>query len=530
MSTSDGSTTPPAVPGGQSVPTDRSRPPAALPGSSSVTSTAALPAASPPPTSKASHVSDTNLFDAVGRGSQAESITVRIRWFGLCVGVLYVNLVERVSGSPELNVMLTLGAAYALLDTLASWRGRLLLSNFRLVISLMEALFIGLLCYFDGGVESPFRFYYFLSLLVCAIRHSPRLTFTTFGLHAVSYITLGLFAVPRREEDAVTVILTLVFLGWAAWAIIALTGLLKASGQRLIELNRELKTNQQQLERRIASRTKELQESQAMLVQQEKQAAFGLLAAGIAHEVGNPLASISSIVQMLIRKNADEYVKERLDMVDGQLTRIQRTLKELTGFSRPANQTESMVDLHSAVTDALNIAKYYKRWKGKTAVTHFAPDVPHTRTVYDQLVQVMLNLILNGLDAMSEGATITISTELIPAANGLPERIGIRVRDEGHGISPQARQQIFQPYFTTKDHGTGLGLFVCRQLARQALRGDIELVSSSPQGTEFLVTIPVRKATDPVSAQGSSAAATTGLPGSSGIVSHSAIVPTQHPA
>lgn len=464
------------------------------------------------------------LFDPVGRESEAESITVRIRWFGLCIGYLYVNLVQRSAGRPELNAMLTLGAFYALLDTIASRKGKVLLANYRIGISLMEALFIGLLCHFDDGVSSPFRFYYFLSLLVCAIRHSPSLTFATFGLHSISYIVLGLYVAQAAtipveidgienavtQEDApktgyyelspdqsniITVILTLIFLGWAAWAIIALTGLLKSAGQRLAILNEQLQSNQQLLERRIATRTKELQESQAMLVQQEKQAAFGLLAAGIAHEVGNPLASISSIVQMLSRKNSDEYVKERLDMVDGQLTRIQRTLRELTSFSRPTNQQESTVDVQAAINDALNIAKYYKRWKGKTATTHFATDIPHIRTIYDQLVQVMLNLILNALDATQEGATVEISTERMPAGNGAGDRIGIRVRDEGHGISRDAQQQIFQPYFTTKDHGTGLGLFVCRQLARQTLGGEIELVESTSQGTEFLVSLPMKTVT-----------------------------------
>lgn len=399
--------------------------------------------------------------------------------------------------------MLALGAAYAFVDTLASWKGKLLLTNYRIGISLMEALFIGLLCHFDEGLSSPFRFYYFLSLLVCAIRHSPSLTFSTFCLHSLSYILLGLFGdhVPgsllaspeQRHHQIVTVLLTLVFLGWAAWAIIALTGLLKKSGQRLAMLNDELQSNQQHLERRIATRTRELQESQAMLVQQEKQAAFGLLAAGIAHEVGNPLASISSIVQMLSRKNTDEYVRERLELVDGQLQRIQRTLRELTTFSRPANQQLSSVDIHAAITDALNIAKYYKRWKGKSATTKFAGDLPQIRSVYDQIVQVMLNLILNALDAMSEGASMEISTELIPSAGNFPERIGIRVRDQGQGISKASQEQIFQAYYTTKDHGTGLGLFVCRHITRQSLGGDIELVKSDSEGTEFLVTIPARR-------------------------------------
>jgi signal transduction histidine kinase len=94
---------------------------------------------------------------------------------------------------------------------------------------------------------------------------------------------------------------------------------------------------------------------------------------------------------------------------------------------------------------------------------------------------------------MSEGASMEISTELIAAEGSLPERIGIRVRDEGHGISAQAQKQIFQAYFTTKDHGTGLGLFVCRYITRQSLGGDIELVQSDARGTEFLVTIPARR-------------------------------------
>jgi two-component system NtrC family sensor kinase len=111
--------------------------------------------------------------------------------------------------------------------------------------------------------------------------------------------------------------------------------------------------------------------------------------------------------------------------------------------------------------------------------------------VYDQLVQVMLNLILNALDATEEGAGMEITTKLIPETDSVPARIGIHVRDEGHGIPKETQEQIFQPYYTTKDHGTGLGLFVCRQLTRHALGGEILLVKSTQQGTEFMVTLPV---------------------------------------
>ena len=111
----------------------------------------------------------------------AEAITVRIRWFGLAIGYALVNLLDRgtteahaalpdwLSNRHVLNGILTLGAAYAIADTYYRLRGRVFLSRWPIVISVMEALFIGLLCHFDEGLESPFRFYYFLALLVCAL-------------------------------------------------------------------------------------------------------------------------------------------------------------------------------------------------------------------------------------------------------------------------------------------------------------------------------------------------------------------------
>jgi signal transduction histidine kinase len=438
-------------------------------------------------------------MDPLARDLRAEFITVRIRWFGLAIGYLLVNMgdlinvADRGSAQFELNAILTLGAVYAIIDTMRSWKGKVLLAEFRILISLMEALFIGVLCYFDEGISSPFRFYYFLSLLVCAIRHTPTLTFATFGLHALSYSLLGLLSVlsgRSGSDDAVQMLLTLVFLGWAAWAIIALTGLLKTAGERLGVLNAELLQNQVHLEQRIRARTKDLQESQALLVQQEKQAAFGLLAAGIAHEVGNPLASISSIVQMLQRRNTDEYTTERLGMVHTQLRRIHRTLQELVGFSRPANQQATLIDIHAAINDALNIAKYYKRWKGKEVRTVFAEDMKAVRTIYDQLVQVVLNLVLNALDATEEGAGITVTTSIEGSDSG-EAIVVVSIADEGHGIPHEAHTQIFEPYFTTKATGTGLGLFVCRQLAQQELKGSIDLVRSDSFGTEFRIWLPL---------------------------------------
>jgi two-component system NtrC family sensor kinase len=431
-------------------------------------------------------------FNRITTGLQAEAITLRIRWFGLAVGYIIANLGGLLNAAASrnpvaLNAILSLGVVYAVVDTWRSARGKVFLSEFRLVVSVMEALFIGLLCFFDEGVPSPFRFYYLLSLLVCAIRHSPSLTFSTFGLHAISYCVLGLTATEMTRETWVTLGLTVLFLGWATWAINSLTGLLKSAGKRLETLNVELLDHQATLESRILDRTQALQESQARMVQQEKQAAFGLLAAGIAHEVGNPLASISSIVQMLNRRSQDDYTAGRLHMVDAQLRRIQKILRELVGFSRPASKDIAAVDVHASITEALNIAKYYKRWKGKKVETEFSPGMPIVRTVYDLVVQLVLNLIMNALDATEEGAVISVTTDVLADT----EQVAITIADQGHGIPIEVQREVFNAYFTTKGTGTGLGLFVCRQLAETELGGTIELVRSDSSGTVFRILLPL---------------------------------------
>jgi signal transduction histidine kinase len=399
------------------------------------------------------------------------------------VGYFLVNVLSRGDFQLQLNAILTLGAIYALLDTYWSLKGEVFLGRLPLFISAMEAVFIGVLCYYDSGLESPFRFYYFLSLLVCAIRYTPLVTYLTLAMHAVSYTAVVLSDQGRHDEAAADVVLMLIFMAWATWAGTELVSLLKSAGARLSQLNEQLRGEQIHLEDRIEQRTRELQESQALLVQQEKQAAFGLLAAGIAHEVGNPLAAISSLVQLMNRRKLEPEMHERLGLIDEQLLRIQRTLRELVEFSRPGSNEATRCDVHAVIDSALSIAKYYKRKKGKTIVTNYADGLPRVTLVRDRILQVFLNLILNALDATEEGARIVISTSL------QNDRLQIRVQDEGHGIDAADQPRLFAPYFTTKPTGTGLGLFVCRNIVAEA-GGTIELVESTPNGTIFLVTLP----------------------------------------
>lgn len=417
----------------------------------------------------------------------AETIAVKIRWFGILFGYLIVNLGDSSPHQAVLNAILALGVGYALVDTAYSFRGRVFLGRWPLLISLMEALFIGLLCFYHHGLESPFRYYYLLSLICCAIRHSTRVTYVTWALHSASLLLLYAGLASERRE-LFPLVLALVLLGWVTWASAALAHLLKSVGEHLGRLNAALEENKTQLEARIAERTRELQESQAHVLHQEKMAAFGLLAAGIAHEVGNPLTSISSLVQMLRRRDQDSYTTAKLELVNGELRRIQTILHELVNFSRPASSARSRVALAEAVAEALNIVKYYMRTKGRQIETDLAPGLPPVLAVRDQLVQVFLNLVLNALDATAPGGRILLRG----AVQG--EQVEVTIQDNGAGIDPEHTARIFQPYFTTKKHGTGLGLFVTRKLIID-LGGSVDFTSAPGQGTTFRLRLPAVRTT-----------------------------------
>ncbi len=413
----------------------------------------------------------------------AENIAVKIRWFGLLVGYGLVNFSGLDdSRRPILNAILALGAGYALIDAYYSLRGRVFLGRSPLLISSMEALFIGLLCYFHGGLESSFRYYYLLSLICCAIRYSSRVTYATCALHCASLAVLYL-ALPFDQRDGLVLVLTVVVLTWVTWASDAMALLLKRVGDHLGRLNTALQEHQAQLEARIAERTRELQEAQAHVLHQEKMAAFGLLAAGIAHEVGNPLTCISSLVQILQRRPGDEVTREKLALVNGQLQRIQGTLRELVNFSRPAANERTRLHLGDVLHESLNIAKFYKGTKSRSIALAIPDRLPPLHGVRDQLTQVFLNLVLNAIDATDKGGHIEISAQ---HKQGWLE---IAVRDDGCGIGPEQAGRLFQPYFTTKKHGTGLGLFVTRKLVADH-GGHVEFESQPAEGTVFRVMLP----------------------------------------
>ncbi|MEO6809320.1 MAG: ATP-binding protein [Isosphaeraceae bacterium] len=412
-----------------------------------------------------------------------ESIVVNIRWFGIFVGYALVqSRVELLRDPWAVRAILALGAGYAALDTIYYRMGVVFLKRWPLFVSGMEATFIALLCFHDVGLESPFRWYYSLSAICCAVRYRPTIAWTAFALQCLSLVGLTWALSPTRP-DLNGLALTLVILAWATWATSALANLLTATSDRLERANADLEHHRAELERRVAERSAALRASQARVIHQEKMAAFWLLSAGIAHEVGNPLAALSSLVQMLQRRGPDPYTAEKLDLAHRQLGRIQRTIRELIDFSRPALSTEGPIRLAEVVNEALGIAKYYHRTKDRRITTNVQADLPPIRAPRDRLIQILFNLVLNAIDATDKGGKIHLEGRF---QDGWIE---LRALDNGRGIASDDLDRLFQPYFTTKPQGTGLGLFVSRQIVEE-LGGTLTYHPAPDQGSAFTVRLP----------------------------------------
>jgi signal transduction histidine kinase len=413
----------------------------------------------------------------------AESTVVKLRWFGIVMGYILVQTRTGLHDPWAVRAFLALGAGYAALD-LAFWRmGEVILKGWPLAVSLMESVFIALLCYHDTGLNSPFRWYYLLSLICCSIRNRAEVAWWTLAFHGLTFLGLAwVLGTSLRPESSL--FLTLTIMTWVTWACSSLAGSLREAGDEFARLNAELAQAREDLERRVQERTDALRASQARVIQQEKMAAFGLLAAGIAHEVGNPLAALSSLVQMLKRRGPDPYTSEKLDLAGRQLQRIERTIRELVDFSRPASTAVTRVRIAEIVDEALGIAKYYQRTKQRSITTAVPADLPTIPIVRDYLTQVVLNLVLNAIDATEDQGRIHVEAHVEDT------EIVLSVDDDGRGISLADRCRLFQPFFTTKPHGTGLGLFVSRQILED-YSGTLTYRSELGRGSTFLVRLPL---------------------------------------
>lgn len=252
-----------------------------------------------------------------------------------------------------------------------------------------------------------------------------------------------------------------------------------------------------EMSRKMADDIERLRSLNDQLIRTEKLAAAGQLAAGVAHEVNNPLASISSLVQILqarVPADADDQqsaeTREMLRLVSQQIARITQVLRDMLDFARQRTPARAPLDINHVIESSIRLASFDKDFKRLSITTDFDPHAPQVSADADQLQQVFLNLLLNARDAMPDGGELHVST-LYEART---DHIICEIADTGAGIAPEHLARVFDPFYTTKPagHGTGLGLAVCYGIIT-AHGGQIELAPNEGQGTRVLVTLPVSK-------------------------------------
>lgn len=229
----------------------------------------------------------------------------------------------------------------------------------------------------------------------------------------------------------------------------------------------------------------EVKRLQQQIDQSEKLAVLGQLSAGIAHEIGNPLASISSIVQLLQRKSKDETTSEYTALLRENIDRISKIVRELVDFSRPPKYEESFVDVAGIIKTAIGIVKYDKRVRNINFETQLSPELPRIKAVADQLLQVFVNIMINAIDAVKGEGIITVK------ARNDDDFIFVDICDNGCGMTEEVMEKIFEPFFTTKEvgKGTGLGLSVSYGIVKK-FNGDIKVTSQVDKGSCFKIILP----------------------------------------
>lgn len=268
-------------------------------------------------------------------------------------------------------------------------------------------------------------------------------------------------------------------------------------------------TEHKKLEADLLDRTEQLtsinemlRESRVRMAQREKMVALGQMAAGIAHEIGNPLTSLSSVVQYINRKCSDEELKELCSVVDHHVGRISAILKRMLSLARPATSEYKWVDINELIANTLSLIRFDKRAQRVTMTDIRNADLPMVWLSPQNLEQCILNIVMNALDAMdAKGHEHEHKLDIVKTVKD--EMVEIRVTDTGVGMSPDVCRRAFESFFTTKEisKGTGLGLFISYNLITE-MDGTIELQSEPGRGTTAVIRIPVRPKKDLIAGAG----------------------------
>jgi signal transduction histidine kinase len=253
----------------------------------------------------------------------------------------------------------------------------------------------------------------------------------------------------------------------------------------LAESERRSRERQERTATELAEAYNQLQESFEQLRRADRLTALGELSAGLAHEIKNPLASIKASLDILFEELSPEDEKrEFADIVHKELNQLEHIVEEFLQFARTPKLVREPCDLREVADSLKTLCSKEASRHAVTIEIESAPGLPNVRVDAPQLQQALLNVVLNGIQSMPSGGTLTIELD-----DG-DDRVVLRVRDDGPGVPAELRARIFEPFFTTKARGSGLGLAIARKLI-EAQGGQIHLDESTETGGAcFVITLP----------------------------------------
>jgi signal transduction histidine kinase len=259
------------------------------------------------------------------------------------------------------------------------------------------------------------------------------------------------------------------------------------------QMTSRLRADEEALRQKIAEveRAKsDLERAQQSLVRSERLASVGRLAAGLAHEIGNPISAILGFQELLLAGGLErDEERDFTERMKRETERVHRILRDLLDFARPGGRDadQRAGSVADAIRDVLALVGPQRGFKELELTTDIAPDVPEVALAHERIVQVVLNLVLNAADVVSQ----TSGHIIVRAARGAPGRVRIAVEDDGPGVADAVKSHLFEPFVTTKEvgKGTGLGLAVCRGLV-EAAGGTIQLGDGALRGACFVIELP----------------------------------------
>jgi two-component system NtrC family sensor kinase len=258
--------------------------------------------------------------------------------------------------------------------------------------------------------------------------------------------------------------------------------------RELSRANQELRQWAENLESKVEERTTQLRAMQGSLIQTEKLAAIGKLAAGVAHEINNPLTGILTNSSLMLQDlPTDDPRRDDLQIVVDETLRCRKIVKGLLDFSRQTKPQKQVVDLNGVLQDVFDLVRNQASFRDIEIETELDYNLPPVMADRDQMRQVVLNIVLNAAEAMPNGGKIRASTSLAAKTN----QVQICIQDTGSGIPDEIKNKLFEPFFTTKKTGTGLGLAIAYGIMERH-KGTISVDSAPGRGTTMTLRIPAQ--------------------------------------